>query len=488
MVLVNTKGSIELFNQRAQEMFGYQFEEVSGRPVEVLLPLASRAGHVATRQEFFHAPRARMMQGRSNTTLAGLRKDGAEFAAEVSLSPVQAASGPAVVAAIRDVSERRLLESQLQQAQKMETIGRLAGGIAHDFNNLLSVINATADLAMLELQAGDPTLADLETIRFAGDRAAALTQQLLTFSRKHVVQPATVDLNVIVTRTVPILRRLVSENISIVVCLAENLWGVLADPIQIEQVILNLGANAGDAMPAGGTLTIVTANVTPEDVDPVGAGVQPRMPQVSLTMRDTGGGMDERTQARIFEPFFTTKEVGRGTGLGLATVFGIVKQCGGDIQCFSEIGRGTSFRIVLPRDAGEVIPVDDVAGEVPKGAETVLVIEDDAALRHTAQRILEGYGYTVLAASCGGEAVRLVVNEDRNIDLVLSDVVMPGMSGPAVVRQIQEVRPLVKALFTSGYTDNALGQHGVLELDLQFIAKPYSAQSLARKVRAVLDR
>ena len=388
----------------------------------------------------------------------------------------------------QDITERKQLQDQLLQAQKIESVGRLAGGVAHDFNNLLTVINSSAELALAELKAGDPLREDLEEIRAAGARAAELTRQLLAFSRKQLLQPVVLNLNALVAATEKMLRRLIGEDIDLKLVPGEDLGSVKADPGQIEQVIVNLAVNARDAMPTGGKLTIETKDVELDEAYASRhAGAHPGS-YVMLAMSDTGTGMDEATRARIFEPFFTTKEAGRGTGLGLSTVYGIVKQSGGYIWVHSEIGGGTTFKVYLPRVAEAARDDHAVPAQASaRGTETVLVVEDEKALRRAASRILSSAGYTVLEAADGAEALRMMEGHAGPLHLLLTDVIMPGLSGREVAERLGALRPGLKVLFSSGYADDAILRHGVLDQSVHFIAKPYTAAALTRKVREVLD-
>jgi PAS domain S-box-containing protein len=388
-----------------------------------------------------------------------------------------------------DVTEREALQAQLLQAQKMESVGRLAGGIAHDFNNLLTVINGTADLILMDLREGDPLRADLEEVRRAGERGAQLTRQLLAFSRKQILQPTVLSLNTVIADMQSMLRRLLGEDVILACTLADDLGSVRVDRAQIEQVLLNLTVNARDAMPGGGTLTIATRNV---ERDEAYAERHPSVvpgPYVLLSISDTGVGMDQATQARIFEPFFTTKGPERGTGLGLSTAWGIVKQSGGSIEVYSEVGKGTSFHVYLPRveaaaDRSQAVLTATVRG----GGETILVVEDEEGLRHLAERALKSAGYRVLTAANGGEALLLLERLDGPVHLMLTDVVMPGMSGRDLAERLREMRPGMKVLYTSGYTDDIVLQHGVLDDVTDFLGKPYTVVDLTRRVREVLDR
>ncbi len=389
----------------------------------------------------------------------------------------------------RDVSERKRLQAQLAQAQKMEAVGRLAAGIAHDFNNLLTVIIGYCDLvesADLDACARE----GLGQIKDAGVQAASLTRQLLAFSRRQVLEPKVLDLNGVVTNIAKLIERLVGEDVNLRCTPAPDLGRVKADPVQIEQVILNLAANARDAMVSGGALSIETANV---DLDEAYAVAHPGAAAghyVMLSVSDTGTGIDAETQARIFDPFFTTKEKGKGTGLGLATVYGVVKQSGGHIRVYSELGHGTTFKIYLPRvDApAEAFETRPAAAAVVGGTETILLVEDDASLRTLARKFLEQGGYTVLEAPSGYAALESARLYSGRIQLLLTDVVLPGMNGPALADQLSRLVPGVKVLYVSGYTDDAITHHGVLEPGVNFLAKPYTQSGLARKVRELLDR
>ncbi len=387
-----------------------------------------------------------------------------------------------------DITELTELQSQFLQAQKMESVGRLAGGIAHDFNNLMTAINGTADLAMLGLRGDDPLLADLREIRRAGDRAAMLTRQLLAFSRKQVLQPAVLRLSTLIGEMERMLRRLIGEDVTLEITSEPELGRVKADPGQLEQVVVNLVVNARDAMPQGGTLRIATRNL---ELDEAYARMHPDVAPgsyVELTVSDTGTGMDEATLERAFEPFFTTKAAGKGTGLGLSTVFGIVKQSGGSIQVASEQGCGTRFTIHLPRvPEGETVDRPSQPHPVVGGAETVLVVEDEDGLRKVAVRALTAAGYRVLVAPSGAAALQLLEREPGPVDLMLTDVVMPGMSGRELADRLRGLRPAMRVLFTSGYAPDVITHHGALDEDLHFIGKPYTIAELKAKVREVLD-
>lgn len=384
--------------------------------------------------------------------------------------------------------ERQDLEEKLRMSQKLEAIGKLAGGVAHDFNNLLSVINSYSEFALEGLRPGDPVRDDIAEILAAGQRAAELTRQLLAFSRKQVLRPAVLNLNDVVRGMEGMLRRLIGEDVVLQTVLAADLAWVKADPSQIEQVVMNIAVNARDAMPQGGKLTIESCNVQIDETY-AEAHVSAKVgPHVMLSFTDTGEGMDEQTRLRVFEPFFTTKGAGKGTGLGLSTVYGIVKQSGGNVWVYSEPGRGTTFKVYLPAvdEAGDTLRF--LRPTAPRGgSESVLVVEDEEAVRKLAKRILESAGYRVFTAASGVEALAFAESHQGPIDLVLTDVVMPGMSGRQVASRLLAIRPASKVLYMSGYTDNAIVHHGVLDDGTNFIGKPFTAVDLTRKVREVLD-
>jgi nitrogen-specific signal transduction histidine kinase/CheY-like chemotaxis protein len=401
------------------------------------------------------------------------------------------------VVVIKDITERKQaaneqarLEEQLRQAQKMESIGRLAGGVAHDFNNQLTIIHLYSDLMRAGMAKNDPLLAKLERIRKASERATDLTQQLLAFSRKQILQPVILNLNELVTNLQKMLARLIGEDITLSTVLEPGLWPIMADRGQIEQVIMNLVVNARDAMPTGGLLTIETGNlIIDEQITSVHLDIPPG-PCVMLAVNDTGHGMDKATQNQIFEPFFTTKEVGKGTGLGLATVHGIVKQSGGAIYFYSEPGQGATFKIYLPASESETARLVGVEPTrlVQRGHETILLVEDEAALRELVRETLQEMGYTVLEAGNGREALDLADQHPASIDLLLADVVMPQMGGGELFQALIARRPNVKVLFMSGYMDNDVVRHGVLTAEMDFLSKPFTRSTLASKVREVLDK
>ncbi len=407
--------------------------------------------------------------------------------AQGSVPEAELPSPSRVVGTQVDITDIKQLEEQFLQAQKMESVGRLAGGVAHDFNNLLAVINGYADMVLEEIPKDSALREDITQIRQAGDRAAGLTRQLLAFSRKQVLQPRVLNMNLLIHDAQSMLRRVIGEDVQLNVSLAPDAGNVHADPAQIEQVIMNLAVNARDAMPRGGRLTIQTKNAE-LDEEFTERPSQRTAPYVMLAVTDTGTGIDKETLAKIFDPFFTTKEQGKGTGLGLSTVYGIVKQSDGHVFVYSEVGKGTTFKIFLPR-------VDAHAqqeGEVPPpahatGTETVLVVEDEETLSVLTQRILRNAGYTVLSAANGEEALRVIETHTGRIDLLLTDVVMPGMSGKALADHALEIRPGLRVVYMSGYLEDTAAYHGVLENSAHFVGKPFTANGMNAKVREVLD-
>jgi len=391
----------------------------------------------------------------------------------------------------RDAAALAKAEEQLRHAQKLEAIGRLAGGIAHDFNNVLSVILSYADFLREELQPGEPMRADVDEIHKAGVRAMELTRQLLAFSRQQVLQLQVLDVNHVIAGTEKMLRRLLGADVTLTILPAHGAWSIKADPGQLEQILMNLAVNARDAMPRGGKLLIETKNVElDEEYAELHHDVAPG-PYVMLAVTDTGVGMDKETQARVFEPFFTTKAKGKGTGLGLSTVFGIVKQLGGHIWLYSEPDKGTTFKIYLPR-AAETAPVTARSSvtvpPVPsRGHETILLVEDDDQVRGVAVGILRRQGYRVLEAPNAGEALMICEDHSARIHLLLTDVILPRVSGRQLAERLSAMRPDMKVLFMSGYTDDSVLQHGILESHVAFLQKPLTPDALTRKVREVLD-
>ena len=475
---ITEDGVLREANRGFADMFGYTIDEVVGLTI---------LDFVA--DESCEEVRRRVSQETEGTyELVGKRKDGTRIQLEATARTHSIAGRPARLTALRDLTEKRQLEKQYRQAQKMEAVGRLAGGVAHDFNNLLTVISSCAELVLMDTEEGDSRRENLQEIRKASQAAAGLTRQLLAFSRQQVIEPRLVTIEEVVATAEKMLQRLIGEDVELAAILNSEPATVRIDPGQLEQVIMNLAVNARDAMPDGGKLTLETSSV---DLDK--AYTRSHWPATSgrfalLSVSDTGTGMSEETRARIFEPFFTTKEVGKGTGLGLATVYGIVKQSGGFIWVYSEPGQGTTFKIYLPRvDAAPAASPRVAATTSLLGTETILLTEDAPALRAAAHQILERYGYTVLDAPSSSAALDLARSRTEPIHLLLTDVVMPGMSGRELAEQFTARRPDVKVLYMSGYTDDAVVRHGVLRPGVAYLQKPFTPDGLARKIREVLD-
>lgn len=417
------------------------------------------------------------------------KKSGEVIEVEVAGSPTMFHGRPAGFVLINDVTERNSLQAQFLQAQKMESLGRLAGGVAHDLNNLLGVVLGYGELAQDHLDPASPLRKNIEGMQKAADRAVSVVRQLLAFSRKQIQQPRMLSLNAIVEDMEELLRRLIGEDIQLSIATDPHLGTVRADAGQIEQIVMNLAVNARDAMPRGGQLTIRTANVELGEADLRHESDSQTGAHVMLEVSDTGCGMDAATRARIFEPFFTTKDPGKGTGLGLATVYGIVKQSGGSTSVQSEPEHGATFRICLPRVEAAPQPLRAVKlfGETPRGSETVLLVEDAEPFREVTRQFLQQGGYRVLAAENGLEALAVSEKHAGPLHLLLTDVVMPGLSGPQLARELRIARPDLPVLYMSGYTDEALGPHGVLEEGIALLEKPFTRGSLLRKLREVLD-
>jgi two-component system, cell cycle sensor histidine kinase and response regulator CckA len=479
---------ITLFNPAAEQMFGCPAAAARGRPLALFIPPEAHEPTGAARDGGGAAapvdptPTQRLREG-----TRGVRADGTEFPLEASVSRAEIGGRRSYTVVVRDVTERRRLEEQYRQAQKMEAVGRLAGGVAHDFNNLLTIISGYSELVIANLPAHDPNRALVQGVYDAGERAALLTRQLLTFSRKQLVEPRVLDLNAVVADAGKMLRRLIGEDITLATDLAPGLDRVRADPGQVEQVIMNLAVNARDAMPQGGRLSVETRAV---ELDPSSARTRPGARPgryVRLSVGDTGCGMTEEVRRRAFEPFFTTKGPGQGTGLGLATVFGIVQHSGGHVEVETEVGRGTTFKVYLPSAGLEAVAERAAAKPLRSGTETVLVVEDDDAVRAVTRLTLQVLGYTVLEARGGEDALRACDAHPAAIDLLITDVVMPGMSGRQVAEAVAQRRPGVKVLFCSGYTDDAVVRHGVLQAEAAFLQKPFTVSALGDKIRAVLE-
>jgi PAS domain S-box-containing protein len=485
MVITNCDGSIEWVNEAFTSVTLYGADEARGRELRDLLSWGAHDEPSRTHMRKTVSTGA-VWQGE----MTSRRKDGSCYPDDVTVTAVKDAFGDVMhyITITRDLTDEKARHEQFLQAQKMDSVGRLAGGIAHDFNNLLTVINNTAEMAAANVPEGDPMHVDLKEIHRAGERAAALTAQLLSFSRKQIVKAEIVNLNTLVGEMRPMLARLIGEDIQLAFAPAEGGGNVRADRGQLEQVVMNLVVNARDAMPTGGVLSMET-----RDVDLDEAFVARHVPlrpgnYVVLVVKDHGIGMDEATRQRIFEPFFTTKDQGQGTGLGLATVYGIVQQSGGCISVDSELGQGTSFTIYLPRVTSEVAdPPVARTEQTIRGSETILIVEDDPALLRMSTRILRSVGYQVLTAAEGTEALRVLQNHDDTVHLLLTDVVMPGMGGRELAGWLTEIRPEIRILYTSGYTDDAILRHGVLQRTAHFISKPYKRGELTQKIRAVLD-
>jgi PAS domain S-box-containing protein len=486
VVTADANGDIVSWNRGAREAFGYTPEEVLGTPLARLVPPPLRQTDEGGRERI--APAYVTPALERPVELHGVRNDGRAFPIELSLARWETRRGAFLTVIIRDITERRQLEEQFRQAQKMESIGRLAGGLAHDFNNLLTVIGGHADLLHGRLQPDDPLHRRVGLIQEAAEHAADLTRQLLAFSRKQVLALQVLDLNAIVREIEPMLRRLIGEDIDLVTAPARGLGNAKADPAQMKQILLNLVVNARDAMPQGGKLTIETENV---ELDEHYARLHPDVPAgtyVMLAVSDTGVGMAEEIRSRIFEPFYTTKASGKGTGLGLATVYGIVKQSSGAISVYSEPGLGTTFKIYLPR---VLESADTVAAPAPGGArggsETILLAEDNEMVRTLTCEILKRQGYTVVEARHGADALDIARRYHGPIHLLLTDVVMPEMSGPELAGRLGPIRPQMKIIYMSGYTADAIDHQGMLDEGIEFLPKPVGLDTLVRKVREVLD-
>jgi PAS domain S-box-containing protein len=486
VIITDVKTRVLYVNPAFEKVTGYTSAEVIGQSLKIL--------HSGKHDDAFYQKLWQTISAGQvwHGHFINKKKDGTLYTDEATISPVRDENGVIVsyVSVQRDVTRELELEEQYRQAQKMEAIGQLTGGIAHDFNNLLTAINGFAELTKASMSQEDPHREMVDKILFSGQRAADLVCQLSTFSRKQVIEPKILNLNTVVTELDKMLRRIIGEHILIENKLASNLGAVKVDPAQIGQVILNLAVNARDAMPEGGRLTIETDNVVLQQNEITGhLSLQPGN-YVLLAVTDTGVGMSRAVQARIFEPFFTTKEQGKGTGLGLATVFGIVKQSEGNIQCYSQEGQGTTFKIYFPRIAGvaESSTRQDQCDKMPAGTETVLVVEDDPLVRELTTDTLKWQGYSVLNAVNGQKALDLVEEYQQEIHLLLTDMVMPKMNGRVLAKRLIELRPGMKVIFVSGYTDDTMIHHGVFDSEVAFLTKPFGPAQLMRKVREILDR
>ncbi|QJX00504.1 PAS domain S-box protein [Frigoriglobus tundricola] len=482
VVVTDLSGVVTYWNDGATRLFGWTAAEMIGRPYLDRFP------------EPVRAEVGRQIRERTGSEWSGeyedWRKDGSRVWVNARVRrfdrPEGAAAG--VLKLSHDITERKRLEAQFMQAQKMEAVGQLAGGVAHDFNNLLTVINGYVGMLLADRRPDDPDRAALAAVRDAGDRAAALTSQLLAFSRKAIVAPRVLNLNDVVAQSDKLLRRLLGEDILISTDPTPTACWIEADPNQIDQVILNLAVNARDAMPTGGRLTVATRCTVLPAGDAAEPGACPSGRYVELAVRDTGCGIPDDIKSRLFDPFFTTKGPGKGTGLGLAVVHGVVKQAGGLVLVESAVGAGTTFRLLFPETAAPAVKTG--SGPVPparRGTETVLLVEDEEAVRRICRIGLESQGYVVLAAGSGRDAIEVLRGHHGPIDLVVTDVVMPEMSGRELAEAVRKVKPGVRVLYMSGYTDDAIVRHGVREAQDAFLQKPFSPLGLARKVRAVLD-
>jgi PAS domain S-box-containing protein len=478
------EGNIISLNKSAEEVLGWPREDLLKRNIKNLvapehLGICSQMMQRVLTEEFLQ-----------NVEINLIRKDGRRVLLETTARLIHSDGKKIGVQGIaRDVTERRHLENMLQQSQKLEAVGRLSGGVAHDFNNLLCVISGHTDLLMERAEPTGPALRSLTQIKKAVESAASLTRQLLTFSRKQLFHPRVLDLNLTVVETEKLLGRLIGEHIELVATLDPALGHVLADPFQVEQVLVNLVLNARDAMPQGGKLTIETSNADLEETNPTRRSMVPPGKYVLLAVTDTGVGMSPETQSRIFEPFFTTKAFGEGTGLGLATVYGIVKQSGGFIWVYSEQGCGTRFKIYFPREDRPLTPSlsSNFCLDSCRGTETVLLVEDAEPLRALIREFLADSGYTILDAGNGSDATRIGQQHDGPIHLLLSDVVMPGIGGMQLAEQMKALRPQIRVLYMSGYPNDGIVQSGVLGTGVALLEKPFTRDTLLQKVRNVLD-
>jgi two-component system, cell cycle sensor histidine kinase and response regulator CckA len=487
MVLItDCAGVIEYVNPAFEVLTGYSRQEAIGETPRLL-----KSGQQTP--ELYQELWATILSGNVfRGVLANRKKSGEIFYAEKSITPVRDSEGKIThfISNDRDITDRRRLEAQLQQAQKMDAIGKLAGGVAHDFNNLLMVISSYAELMQNSLAPDHPLRRNVQEIMTASRRAADLTRQLLAFGRKQMQSLQFLSLNSIILEINKMLPHLLREDIQIVFIPGEHLGRVKADRVQIEQVVMNLAANARDAMPDGGKLTIETASVRVDE-----AYVQQRHAMVPvgdyvlLTVSDSGQGIAPECMTHIFEPFYTTKEDGKGTGLGLATVYGIVKQSGGFVWVYSELGLGATFKIYLPtvEQQADEIPAPKPLARSAGGRETILLVEDEAALRQPAREFLSSKGYTVIEAMDGDDALRIANNHTGRIDLMITDVIMPHMGGAQLAETLAEKRPQMKVLFVSGYAENTILGHGPVDVMTRFLQKPFSLEELARKIRTVLD-
>jgi len=480
------QGTITSWNRGAEKIFGYASEEIIGRPVSLL---TGRDGEREIEGILKRVKRGETIQDLEMTRIA---KWGQHLDLSVTVIPLKDSTGSITGVAVvgRDITQEKSLEQQLQQAQRMEAIGRIAGGVAHDFNNMLGVIIGYSELLRERVPVTDPIRNSVDEIKRAAQRAANLTRRLLTFSRQQILDLRVLDLNNVIDNVSSMLRRMVGEDVEVVLSLGESLGSVKMDQSQVEQILMNLAVNARDAMPKGGRLVIETAN---HELDEVYLDTHPEAhpgKYVVVAVSDTGEGIAAKNLPHIFEPFFTTKAPGQGTGIGLSTVYGIVKQGGGHVWVYSEVDKGTTFKIYLPR-------VDEEARESSQsstqavacgGTETILLAEDEASLRQLTKNLLESSGYTVLEAEDTSQALEIGLQHESNIHLLLTDVIMPGMSGPDLRERLKQRRPDLKALYMSGYADDLIARYGVLEPTTNLILKPFTRNSLLGQIRAALTR
>jgi two-component system, cell cycle sensor histidine kinase and response regulator CckA len=485
LIVIDQAGRIVEFNRAAERIFGHARSAVIGADMaDLLIPPALRQAHRDGLAAFLGSDSG--VGGANRREMPGVRADGSEIRVELTTQVIAGTTPPLFSGVVRDITERLRLEEQLRQSQKMEAVGQLAGGIAHDFNNLLTIIQGHTSLLQSTMTADDQHRADVDVIGNAAERAAALTQRLMTFSRRAVVAPKVVELNDVVRESEQILRRLIGEDMRLEVTLDPDAGRVRVDAAHMGQVIMNLALNARDATPAGGLLTLTTSSVQ-VDADAPGAQTHPAGRYARLTVSDTGTGMTADVRAHVFEPFFTTKEVGKGTGLGMAVVHGIVEQGGGYIDIDTELGRGTAVTVDLPAVDDAVAAEPDPAPIGAFGTETILLVEDEDGVRSLMARTLREQGFEVLTAANGTDALQLAARHERPPDLLVTDVVMPGMTGRELADALRQRHPTLKVLFVSGYTDDALLKRGVLEAREALLAKPFLPRELAARVRQIID-
>ncbi len=487
VITIDTAGIIDSVNPAAERMFGYEIEELIGHNVKILMPepyLAEHDGYLTN----YHKTGIKKIIG-IGRQVVGRRKDGSVFPLDLAVSEILSDGQKSFVGILRDITERTSLEDQLRQAQKMEAVGRLAGGVAHDFNTLLGSIFGYSEMVLDQLPEDHPQRRAIEQIHRGAERGAALTRQLLAFSRRQVLRPELLDLNAVLTDMVDMLRRLTTDDIRLILDLEHRLDRVKVDAGQIEQVIMNLIVNAADAMPLGGQIALETANRDIDARHPDRGAVLVAGRYVMLSVTDSGTGMDAETKRRVFEPFFTTKEQGKGTGLGLSTVYGIVRQSGGGVAIDSAPDEGTTVKVYLLRSEETVKAPPKAAAKAPPclGSETILLVEDDQMFLDLTTEVLESHGYTVLPATTPTEALAISQQYPDTIHLLVTDMVMPVMTGRVLAQQIAAERPQLGVLLMSGYSDEVLEERGAADSDRAFIQKPFSTRDFARTVRQVLD-